>query len=114
MGIQSNFGNQCKKCYFEFKFRVSKFMKLCKSFLITQALLGLLAPITAAASEINLDEMNIYARKNSSFKKRFNSKTFSNKELFKSIIPESESISKSEVDEKVPFELPFITGIAKF
>ncbi len=58
-------------------------MKLFKSLLITQALLGLLTPVTAAESEINLDEINFYARKNSSFKKRFNSKNFSNQEFAK-------------------------------
>ena len=56
-------------------------MKLFKSLLVTQSVLGLIAPITASASEINLDEMNYYARKNSSSKKRFNSKTFTNQEF---------------------------------
>ena len=56
-------------------------MKLFSVFLSTQALLGLLAPITAAASEINLDEMNNYARNKSSSKKPLNIKTFANKEF---------------------------------
>ena len=43
-------------------------MKLLNVLLSTQALLGFLAPITAAASEINLDEMNNYARNKSSSK----------------------------------------------
>ena len=58
-------------------------MKLFKSLLVTQAVLGLLAPVTASASEINLDEMNNYARKKSFSKKRFNSKTFTNQEFAK-------------------------------
>ena len=56
-------------------------MKLFKSLLITQAALGLLTPMTAAASEINLVEMNNYARNKSSSKKQINSKTFVNQEL---------------------------------
>ena len=56
-------------------------MKLFKCLLVTQAVLGLLAPMTAAAFEINLDEINNYVRKKSSSKKRFNSKTFNNEEL---------------------------------
>ena len=56
-------------------------MKLFKSLLVTQAVLGLLAPMTAAAFEINLDEINNYVRKKSSSKKRFNSKTFNNEEI---------------------------------
>ena len=58
-------------------------MKLFKSLLVTPAVLGLLAPVTASASEINLDEMNNYARKKSSSKKKFNSKTFTNQEFAK-------------------------------
>ena len=58
-------------------------MKLFKSLLVTQAVLGLIAPVTASASEINLDELNNYARKKSSSKKRFNSKTFTNQEFAK-------------------------------
>ena len=53
-------------------------MRLFKCLLVTQAVLGLLAPMTAAAFEINLDEINNYVRKKSSSKKRFNSKTFNN------------------------------------
>ena len=56
-------------------------MRLFKCILVTQAVLGLLAPMTAAAFEINLDEINNYIRKKSSSKKRFNSKTFNNEEL---------------------------------
>ena len=56
-------------------------MKLFKSLLATQAVLGLLAPLTAAASEINLVEMNNYARNKSSSKKQINSKTFVDQEL---------------------------------
>ena len=52
-------------------------MKLFKSLLATSAFLGLLAPITATASEINIDEMNSYVRKKSSSKKQFNSQSFS-------------------------------------
>ena len=52
-------------------------MKLFKSLLVTSAFLGLLAPITATASEINIDEMNNYVRKKSSSKKQFNSQSFS-------------------------------------
>ena len=74
-------------------------MKFFKSLLITQAVLGLLTPVTTAASEINLDEMNIYARKNSSFKKRFNSKSFSNQEFAKINI--SNKSSKAPIN---PFE----------
>ena len=58
-------------------------MKLFKSLLATQAVLGFLAPMSSAASEVNLDEINYYARNNSSSEKRLNSKTFSNKELVK-------------------------------
>ena len=56
-------------------------MKLFKSLLATQAVLGLLTPMTAAASEINLVEMNNYARNKSSSKKQINSKTFVDQEL---------------------------------
>ena len=52
-------------------------MKLFKSLLVTSAFLGLLAPITATASEINIDEMNSYVRKKSSSKKQLNSQSFS-------------------------------------
>ena len=52
-------------------------MKPFKSLLATSAFLGLLAPITASASEINIDEMNSYVRKKSSSKKQFNSQSFS-------------------------------------
>ena len=56
-------------------------MKLFKSLLAAQAVLGLIAPLTAAASEINLVEMNKYARNKSSSKKQINSKTFVDQEL---------------------------------
>ena len=56
-------------------------MKLFNVLLSTQAVLGLLAPISAAASEINLDEMNNYARNKSSSKKQLNTKTFANEEF---------------------------------
>ena len=56
-------------------------MKLFKSLLAAQAVLGLLAPMTAGASEINLIEMNNYARNKSSSKKQINSKTFADQEL---------------------------------
>ena len=85
MKIKSNSGNLGIKCYLDNKFRVRKFMKLFKSLLVTQAVLGLLTPMTAAASEINLVEMNNYAKK-SSFKKRFNTKTFTNQNLQKQIL----------------------------
>ena len=79
-------------------------MKLFKSLLATSAFLGLLAPITASASEINIDEMNSYVRKKSSSKKQFNSQSFS-KDLAKinesveridSVINEFEAGSFSE------------------
>jgi len=57
-------------------------MKLFKSLVVTSAFLGLLAPITSTASEINIDEMNSYVRKKSSSKKQLNSQSFS-KDLFK-------------------------------
>ena len=57
-------------------------MKLFKSLFSSSAVLGLLVPMNAMASEINIDEMNSYARNKSSSKKKFNSKTFS-KELAK-------------------------------
>ena len=56
-------------------------MKLFNVLLSTQAVLGLLAPISAASSEINLDEMNNYARNKSSSKKQLNTKTFANEEF---------------------------------
>lgn len=52
-------------------------MKLFKSLLVTSAFLGLLAPITSSAYEINIDEMNSYVRKKSSSKKQLNSQSFS-------------------------------------
>ena len=52
-------------------------MKLFKSLVVTSAFLGLLAPITSTASEINIDEMNSYVRKKSSSKKQLNSESFS-------------------------------------
>ena len=45
--------------------------------------MSLLAPVTATASEINLNEVNNYLTKKSSSKKRFNSKTFNNEELIR-------------------------------
>ena len=81
MKIKSNSGNIGMKCYVDDKFRVRKFMKLFKSLLATQAVLGLLTPMTAAASEINLVEMNNYARNKSSSKKQINSKTFVDQKL---------------------------------
>ena len=53
-------------------------MKLFKALFAAPAVLGLLAPMSTSASEINLGEMNSYVRKQSS-KKQFNSKTFSKK-----------------------------------
>ena len=52
-------------------------MNLFKSLFATSAFLVILAPITATASEINIDEMNSYVRKKSSSKKQFNNQTFS-------------------------------------
>ena len=52
-------------------------MKLFKSFLVSSAFIGILAPITATASEINIDEINNYVRKKSSSKKQLNSQSFS-------------------------------------
>ena len=56
-------------------------MKLFRVLLFTQALLACLAPMTAGASEVNLNEIENYARKQSFSKKRFNSKTFTNEGL---------------------------------
>ncbi|WP_032527452.1 hypothetical protein [Prochlorococcus marinus] len=64
-------------------------MKLFKSLLVTSAFLALLAPITATASEINIDEMNSYVRKKSSSKKQFNSQSFS-----KDIVKINESVER--------------------
>ena len=44
-----------------FKFRVRKFMKLFKSLLVAPASLGLLAPISANAGEVNLNEISNYS-----------------------------------------------------
>merc|ERR1712100_321702 len=44
-----------------FKFRVRKFMKLFKSLLIAPATLGLLAPMSATANELNLAEVSGYS-----------------------------------------------------
>ena len=52
-------------------------MKLFKGLLVTPAVLALLSPLHLNASEINIDDINSYARKKSSIKKQFNSKTFS-------------------------------------
>ncbi len=79
-------------------------MKLFKSLLVTSSFLGLLAPITATASDINIDEMNSYVRKKSSSKKQFNSQSFSkdlvnfneSAERIDSVINEFEAGSFSE------------------
>ena len=52
-------------------------MRFSKKLIATQAALGFLLPMTASASEVNLNEINNYTRNNLSPKKRFNSKTFS-------------------------------------
>ena len=52
-------------------------MKLFKTLLAAPAVLGLLVPLSTSASDINIVEMNSYARKKSSSKKQFNSNTFS-------------------------------------
>merc|ERR1711965_710093 len=44
-----------------FKFRVREFMKLFKSLLIAPAALGLLAPMTATANELNLNDVSGYS-----------------------------------------------------
>ncbi len=44
-----------------FKFRVRKFMKLFKSLLVAPATLGLLAPISATANELNLNDVSGYS-----------------------------------------------------
>merc|ERR1712164_112978 len=44
-----------------FKFRVRKFMKLFKSLLVAPATLGLLAPMSATANELNLAEVSGYS-----------------------------------------------------
>merc|ERR1712100_680735 len=41
-----------------FKFRVRKFMKLFKSLLVAPATLGLLAPMSASASEVTISDFN--------------------------------------------------------
>merc|ERR1711939_663638 len=41
-----------------FKFRVRKFMKLFKSLLVAPASLGLLAPMTASANEVTINDFN--------------------------------------------------------
>ena len=41
-----------------FKFRVRKFMKLFKSLLVAPATLGLLAPMTASANEVTINDFN--------------------------------------------------------
>merc|ERR1711991_333302 len=41
-----------------FKFRVRKFMKLFKSLLVAPATLGLLAPMSASANEITINDFN--------------------------------------------------------
>ena len=56
-------------------------MKFLQHVLITHALFGLLVPINASASEINIDEVNNYVQNKSSSKKRFDSKTFANQEF---------------------------------
>ncbi len=56
-------------------------MRLSTQFIATQAALGFLLPMTASASEVNLNEINNYTRNNLSPKKRFNSKTFSYEEI---------------------------------
>ena len=56
-------------------------MKFLQYVFVTPALFGLLVPMTASASEINFDEINDYVQNKSSSKKRFDSKTFANKEF---------------------------------
>ena len=56
-------------------------MRFSKKLIATQAALGFLLPMTASASEVNLNEINNYTRNNLSPKKRFNSKTFSYEEI---------------------------------
>ena len=41
-----------------FKFRVRKFMKLFKSLLVAPATLGLLAPMSASANEVTINDFN--------------------------------------------------------
>ena len=41
-----------------FKFRVRKFMKLLKSLLVAPATLGLLAPMSATANEVTINDFN--------------------------------------------------------
>merc|ERR1712070_899619 len=41
-----------------FKFRVRKFMKLFKSLLVAPATLGLLAPMSATANEVTINDFN--------------------------------------------------------
>ena len=56
-------------------------MKFLQHVLVTHALFGLLVPINASASEINIDEVNNYVQNKSSSKKRFNSQSFANEEF---------------------------------
>merc|ERR1712065_3922 len=41
-----------------FKFRVRKFMKIFKSLLVAPATLGLLAPLSATANEVTINDFN--------------------------------------------------------
>ncbi len=53
-------------------------MKLFQQMLVASASLGLITPLVAQASDINIEEMNSYSRSSKSSNKKFDSKTFSN------------------------------------
>ena len=53
-------------------------MKLFQQMLVASAALSLIAPMGAQASDINIEEIDTYVRKQSSSKKRLNSNSFSN------------------------------------
>ena len=67
-------------------------LKLFQKLLATNVILGFFTPITAAAFDINLDEMNNYVPKNISSDKEFNTKTFANE-----IVSIKESIANTDL-----------------
>ena len=66
-------------------------MKLFQQLLVAGSALGLVIPFAAQASDVNLEEMSSYIRRNSS-KKRFDSSTFVNN------VNEKLAITKSRID----------------
>ena len=67
-------------------------MKLFQQLLVACTALGFIAPFSAQASDINLEEMNSYIRRKSSKNKKFDSKTFIND------VNENLAIEKSRVN----------------